>query len=95
MACPTCLGLLKEWYGIRRELEDWWLLPPPNNDPTAFSEGGDDLNIRQSFYRNDETIDQVKQSRTGALDHSQYFGYCDEIGTDGYRRLVKPDGHKT
>ena len=22
----TCLGLLKEWYGIRRELEDWWLL---------------------------------------------------------------------
>jgi len=86
----TCLGLLKEWYGIRRELEDWWLLP--RSDSAASKSAS--LDNRQSFYWNDKTISQVQKSREGALDNAQYFGYCDNFGTEGYHRLIEPDGPK-
>ena len=93
VASDTCLGLLKEWYGIRRELEDWWLLPQPTDVPASKSNDG--LNNQQSFYWKDKTISKVLKSREGTLDNSQYFGYCDEFTTEGYYRMVEPDGPKT
>mmetsp|Transcript_15583 Transcript_15583/g.32911 ORF Transcript_15583/g.32911 Transcript_15583/m.32911 type:complete len:678 (+) Transcript_15583:67-2100(+) len=98
VVAPTCLGLLKEWYGIRRELEDWWLLPSPrnNNEIETNSKNNDILlNNQQSFYWKEGTISKVKQSRVGDLDNAQYFGYCDKYETGGYHRLVEPDGPKS
>jgi len=77
VASGTCLGLLKEWYGIRRELEDWWLLPSSDNS--------------RSFYWNYKTISEMQISRAGTLNSTQYFGYCHGIGPEGYHRLVEPD----
>jgi len=81
VASGTCLGLLREWYAIRRELEDLWLVPPSDD--------------AQAFYRNDETIAKVHASRKGILDGSQYFGYCDYSGEGGYHKLVEPDEVRT
>lgn len=80
---PTCLGLLKEWYGIRRELEDWWLLPPNTSSSNAV------------HYWKDKTIDQVLQSRSNNWNADQYFGYCSKPGTEGYLRLIEPDEPKS
>ena len=91
MAAGTCLGLLKEWYAIRRELEDWWSLPP--NEPVASASEGSDNH--PSFYWKDETISRVQRSREGAFDSAHYFGYCDKTEAEGYHRLVEPDGPKT
>ena len=83
VASPTCLGLLREWYAIRRELEDWWLLQSVDDKERA-------------YYYNDKTITNVLQSRQGVLNKTQYFGYCDATGSsEGYRRLVEPDTPKT
>lgn len=78
VASETCLGLLKEWYAIRRELEDYWL--------SQGAEGGG-----KAGYKKDETITLLHQSREGTLDRSRYFGYCSMVGTEGYNRLVPPD----
>lgn len=78
VAASTCLGLLKEWYGIRRELEDWWLLTPSDKS--------------QVYYRESETIDRMHFSRKD--EGEQYFGYCTGIGEEGYQRLVEPDKPK-
>lgn len=83
VAMPTCLGLLKEWYGIRRELEDWWLIPPSSS-----------VDNKGAHYWKDNTISKVLESRKGTLDNTQYFGYCDKAGTEGYHRLVEPDEPK-
>ena len=80
---PTCLGLLKEWYGIRRELEDWWLIPPSSS-----------IDNKGAHYWKDHTISKVRESRKGTLDNTQYFGYCEKVGTEGYHRLVEPDEPK-
>lgn len=77
MVYDTCSGMLKEWYGVRRELEDWWLAPLTNNSI--------------SYYWKDETLDKVRKSRLGGLDSSKHFGYCDDYGKAGYRRLVEHD----
>ena len=87
----TCLGLLREWYGVRNELEDWWLYlgtSNSNKDDHASS-------TEVAHYWKDSTITKVLQSRSGTLNQTQYFGYCDEVGADGYRRLVEPDEIKT
>lgn len=91
VASETCLGLLSEWYGIRRELEDWWLLTSKNDAAAAKS---DIVNNQQSFYWKDQTISKVRKAREGALDTNTYFGYCDAYGSSGYHRLVEPDGTK-
>lgn len=77
VAADTCLGLLREWYAIRRELEDWWLLPHSTG--------------RKAFYWKDSTISRVQMTRSGKLDSAQYLGYCDDFSTEGYHRLVQPD----
>jgi len=87
VVAETCLGLLKEWYAIRRELEEWWLLPPN----AAASRGNEGGNERRAFYRDDHTITRVMQSREGTLDRAPYFGYCDNFDSLGYRRLVEPE----
>ncbi|KAL3760827.1 hypothetical protein ACHAWU_007893 [Discostella pseudostelligera] len=83
VAHDTCIGLLREWYGIRRELENWWLSPPTSADKS------------RPYYWRKETIANVHESRRGALDaDGTFLGYCDEHGSGGYRRLVEPDEPK-
>ena len=79
----TCLGLLNEWYRVRYELEDW----------------------RISLYWKEETLAKVHESRLGLLlfDNSSssnsdaattaatHLGYCDKVGSEGYRQLVETD----
>ena len=78
---PTCRSLLGEWYAVRRELEDWW------------SGGGDGREGGGGpSYRTEGTRGRVAESRKGTLGEGMYLGYCDSVGTDGYRRLVEPDG---
>ncbi|KAK1748769.1 glycosyltransferase family protein [Skeletonema marinoi] len=90
VALDTCLGLLSEWYGVRRELEDWWLLP--RNEA---GEATNDVSFSQrSFYWNQRTIDRVQQKRQGSLQPDVYKGYCDGIGESGYRNMMGPDGLK-
>lgn len=72
-------------------------MPPSYTDSAGASTTSGDGSIDQrSFYREDKTILKVQESRTssGELDVSQYLGYCDAIGTEGYHRLVEPDGPK-
>ena len=86
----TCLGLLKEWYSIRRELEDWWMMPEVDST-TAKS---DSLNNQQSFYWKESTIAKVRKAQSGA--YKQHLGYCEALGPDAqYHRMVEPDGPKT
>ncbi|KAL7434019.1 hypothetical protein ACHAXH_002218, partial [Discostella pseudostelligera] len=67
VAHDTCIGLLREWYGIRRELENWWLSPPTSADKS------------RPYYWRKETIANLRESRRGALDiDGTYLGYCDE-----------------
>ena len=88
VAANTCLGLLREWYKIRRELEDWWLLPSLANSKS------DDSNNQRGFYWQESTIFNVYKSRRGMLNGAQYFGYCKAFESDGYYRLIEPDGPK-
>ena len=72
-------------------MEDWWLYLGSNSNK-------DDASLTTTevaHYWKDSTITKVLQSRSGTLNQTQYFGYCDEVGTDGYRRLVEPDEIKT
>jgi hypothetical protein len=82
VAHDTCIGLLGEWFLIRRELENWWWLrPTPSADKAS-----------QPYYWRVDTIAKVLESRQGALNNgTPYLGYCDKYGSGGYRRLVEPD----
>ncbi len=81
VAHDTCIGLLREWFSIRRELENWWWL---------FSSSS--ANNSRPCYWKEETVAKVLKSRQGALNTgTPYLGYCDEYGSGGYRRLVEPD----
>ena len=87
----TCLGLLNEWYRVRYELEDWRISPMAVDDSTI------------SLYWKKESLSKVHESRLGVLlfDNSSsrsdaaaatsYLGYCDKVGSEGYRRLVETD----
>ena len=92
VAMDTCSGLLSEWYGVRRELEDWWLLP--RNE----SSGDDDVtNSQRSFYREKKTISRVHEKRKGSMQPEDvYKGYCDvsqgSSGSFEYFKLMGPDG---
>lgn len=90
VALETCLGLLSEWYGVRRELEDWWLLP--RNKP---GEGDESANNQRSYYWDERTVNRVHQKRKGSLQPDLYRGYCDATGSSGYRNMMGPDGLKT
>ena len=76
VADETCKGLLSEWFAVRKELEDWWL--------SGHAEG-------QPSYSLDATIVKVHQQREGELEKDRYLGYCNEVGSGGYRRMVEPD----
>ena len=91
VALETCLGLLSEWYGVRRELEDWWLLP---HSQSIGDDPDDILNIQRSFYWNERTIDRVLEKRMGSLQPDLYRGYCDATGSSGYLNMMGPDGLK-
>ena len=90
----TCLGLLNEWYRVRYELEDWRISPMG---------GVTDDNSTISLYWKEETMARVHESRLGLLlfDNSSsnsdaataatYLGYCDKVGSEGYRQLAETD----
>lgn len=74
----TCSKLLEEWYRVRRELEDWRMVPS-------------EVDTSVSFYWRNETLAKVYDSRLGTLEKSKYHGYCNTLGTEGYRTLVETD----
>ena len=86
----TCVGLLREWYAIRRELENWWL--SSIDESSSFAKHWGKPDNQQSYYWKRGTKYLVKRSRVGGLDDEHYFGYCNKHGTDGYIRLAEPDG---
>ena len=91
VAFETCSGLLREWYGVRRELEEWWLLSSNIPGKTGVKSWWSDPDDQRSFYWKEETISRVHKQREGILNVDQYSGYCDAFGEDGYRSLVHPD----
>ncbi|EJK68347.1 hypothetical protein THAOC_10480 [Thalassiosira oceanica] len=90
VASETCRSLLGEWYAVRRELEDWWT--SVGSGAGWDGDGGDG----GASYREAVTRGRVAESRRGGLGGGDggvaRLGYCDSVGTDGYRRLVEPDG---
>ncbi|KAL7459608.1 hypothetical protein ACHAWC_011464 [Mediolabrus comicus] len=94
VALETCLGLLSEWYGVRRELEDWWMLPPADPDEISGDYEEVRLNNQRSFYWNQRTINRVMEKRQGVMDPDLYRGYCDATGSEAYHNLMGPDGLK-
>jgi len=90
VAHETCSVLLREWYGVRRELEDWWLLKDPNFKRAKT--WWDNIDDQRNLYWKAETVDQVYEHRSGSLNVSTYLGYCDSFGENGYRSLTHPDG---
>ncbi len=94
VALETCLGLLSEWYGVRRELEDWWLLPPIDPEEDTGDESPSISFSQRSFYWNERTIDRVNEKRRGSLKPDIYKGYCDATGSSGYLNMMWPDGLK-
>jgi hypothetical protein len=80
VADDTCKGLLREWYAIRRELEDYWTL-----------QSGSETELS---YSSTETLALVEERRKGISNH--YLGYCNASGDPAaYLRLVEPDDPKT
>lgn len=94
VALETCLGLLSEWYGVRRELEDWWLLPRIDPKEGALAKSKSISFSQRSFYWNERTVDRVHEKRRGSLNTDIYKGYCDATGTSGYLNMMGPDGVK-
>ncbi|KAL7471909.1 hypothetical protein ACHAXS_012214 [Conticribra weissflogii] len=83
VAHETCSGLLREWYGVRRELEDWWLLSSMLHE--------DNVENQERFYHNEETISRLQNQRGGSWKTSTYLGYCEAVGDVGYKAIVLPD----
>lgn len=90
VAAITCQGLLREWFAIRRELEELWILLPED----ATLQGNEDS--RRVSYPDAAAKARARATREGALGpNAPYLGYCDGHDTVGYRRLVAPDRLKT
>jgi len=75
---------------VRRELEDWWLLPRKE----TIDESIDVSFSQRSFYRDEQTISRVHIKRQGPLQPDVYKGYCDAKGNSGYLNMMGPDGLK-
>lgn len=95
VALDTCLGLLSEWFGVRRELEDWWLLPRNESYKAIGDDIEDILQNQRSFYSNKKTIQRVHETREGTMQPDLYRGYCEATGASGYHQLMGPDGLMT
>jgi len=80
VADDTCKGLLREWFAVRRELEDYWMMSSSSD-------------IEPSYW-DSETLSAVQEHRMGLSGH--YLGYCKATGdSEAYLRLVEPDNPKT
>lgn len=93
VALETCLGLLREWYGVRRELEDWWLLPRNAGEETIDESTAVSFSQR-SFYSDEATVYKVHLKRRGTLQPDVYKGYCHATGKSDYLQMIGPDGLK-
>ncbi|KAL3788900.1 LOW QUALITY PROTEIN: hypothetical protein HJC23_002654 [Cyclotella cryptica] len=60
VADDTCKGLLREWFAVRRELEDFWIMSSSND--------------KEPSYWESETLSAVQEHRDGLSGH--YLGYC-------------------
>ena len=84
VADPTCKGLLREWYAIRRELEDYWMILGETSTTSA--------NSKEVSYRESKTISNVSKQRDNKSERmsGHYLGYCIKEG-QGYISMVEPD----
>lgn len=80
VADDTCKGLLREWFAVRRELEDYWMMSSSSD--------------KEPSYSDSETLSAVQEHREGLSGH--YLGYCKATeDSKAYLRLVEPDNPKT
>ncbi|KAL7514906.1 hypothetical protein ACHAXN_012180 [Cyclotella atomus] len=75
VADDTCKGLLREWFAIRRELEDWWML---------LGKSGKELS-----YSNSKSLTAIQEQRNQAALDGHYLGYCKF--PKEYLNLVEPN----
>jgi hypothetical protein len=78
VADDTCKGLLREWFAVRRELEDWWIMSGKQNGELS--------------YRSDGSLSKVQKQRDEDGLSGHYLGYCKAGGESaGYKRMIEPD----
>ena len=99
VAVSTCRGLLFEWYAIRRELEDWWLLLGKELKESSYSHN-ETMSVlyktlKESFYWRSEKISAVIHQRSMNALSGHYNGYCSASGDPhGYIKMIPPDEPK-
>lgn len=82
VADDTCKGLLREWFAIRAELEDWWLL---------LGKSGEEV----SYWTTESLAAIQKQRGLNALS-GHYLGYCKASDDKhAYLSMIEPDNPKS